>query len=209
MSILVNAIHKLLENVPDNEHFPWQGEWRDMFDALDRAVWIDACRCGLDAMLPQKTGSSDNKYLGKTNLPIMGTFRNFTPCGLRRWRNDLVALSALAKLNLIKSKKERNKPRTRKSKNPSDCPRLSFDSQTQTVNLDGKQFRIENPKSYFLYQTIAEANGQPMTRNELRKQSKGLKGDKTIPNLLKKLPAKIRKTIKSGSHGYWLCLAPK
>jgi len=86
---------------------------------------------------------------------------------------------------------------------------LSFDSQTQTVSLDGKQFRIENPKSYFLYQTIAEANGRPITRAELRQQNKGLKGDKTIPNLLKKLPAKIKKTIKSGSHGYWLCLAPK
>jgi hypothetical protein len=206
MSTLVNAIHKLLKHVPDNEHFPWQGEWRDMFDALDRAVWVDACRCALDAKLPQKTGSSDNKYLGMTNLPIMGTFRNFTPCDLRRWRNDLLALSALAKLRPIKSKRERNKS---KAKKPPVRPRLSFDSQTQTVTLDGKRFQIKNPRSYFLYQAIAEANGQPITRNHLRLKNKGLKGDKTIRSLLDKLPAKIGQTVKSGAHGYWLCLAPK
>jgi len=97
----------------------------------------------------------------------------------------------------------------RKAKKPPVRPRLSFDSETQTVNLDGKQFHIENPKSFFLYKTIADENGRPITRSELRQQNKGLKGDKTIPNLLKKLPAKIEKTIKRGSHGYWLCLSPK
>jgi hypothetical protein len=209
MSTLVNAIHKLLQNVPDNAHFPWQGEWRDMFDSLDRTVWVDACRYGLDVKLPQRTGSSDNKYLGKTNLPIMGTFRNFTPCDLRRWRNDLLALSALAKVRPIKSKQKSNKLRTRGVKKSSVRSRLSFDSLTQTVNLDGKRFQIKNPRSYFLYQTIAAANGQPITRAELRLKNKGLKGDKTIRNLLDKLPAKIEQTVKKGPYGYWLCLAAK
>jgi hypothetical protein len=87
--------------------------------------------------------------------------------------------------------------------------RLNLDDETQTVTLDGKQYPVANPKSYFLFRAIADRNGQPITRAELRQQNRGLKGDKTIPTLLAALPSKLRKAVKSSPAGYNLCLPAK
>jgi hypothetical protein len=86
------------------------------------------------------------------------------------------------------------------------APRLQFDPQTQVVTLDYVANQVENPKTFQLYKAIADCNGAPITRAELRQQHKGIRGDKTIPNLLKLLPAGLRNTIKSGPTGYWLKL---
>jgi hypothetical protein len=93
--------------------------------------------------------------------------------------------------------------------NSTGTPRLSFDCETQTAILDGERYKIENPKAFFLYKAIAERKGQPITRTELRQQNKGLKGDKTIPNLRVQWPAKLQETILSGPSGYWLSLPAK
>jgi hypothetical protein len=93
--------------------------------------------------------------------------------------------------------------------NDSPMERLLFDAETQTVMLDGETFSVNNPKAFFLCKIIAEEKGEPITRADLRQRNKGLKGDKTIPNLLKSLPIPIRETIQSGAHGYWLRLPQK
>jgi hypothetical protein len=86
--------------------------------------------------------------------------------------------------------------------------RLQFDPQSQTVVLEGMQYPVKNPKAFFLYKTIAEKGGEPITRADLRQQHKGLKGDKTIPNLLDELPPELRETVQRGSNGYWVRLQP-
>jgi hypothetical protein len=87
--------------------------------------------------------------------------------------------------------------------------RVAFDPESQTLVLDGKKFLFENPRAFFLYKAIADKKGEPITRAELRKQIKNLKGDKTIPNLQAKWPTELRATIKRGTCGYWLCLPAK
>jgi hypothetical protein len=93
---LVQAIDELLSSVPDDGQFPWEGDWRDRFEALDRAVWVEACRRGWEGKLPGRSGSPDKKYLGKTALPVLGTSVVLIPVGLRAWRSALLALRRLA-----------------------------------------------------------------------------------------------------------------
>ena len=85
--------------------------------------------------------------------------------------------------------------------------RLRFDEQTLTAVLDERSYSFENPKAFLLYRLIAE-KGQPITRAEIRKTQKGLRRDKTIPNLLRLLHVCLRHTLKSSPAGHWLHLPP-
>jgi hypothetical protein len=102
MSPLVGAIDRLLAFIPDESlpnFFDLRGERLQRFDELDRAVWVETCRAGLEPKLPARPGADSQGHprsLGKMNLPgliIPGAFR---PYRLRQWRNDLLALRDLA-----------------------------------------------------------------------------------------------------------------
>jgi hypothetical protein len=87
--------------------------------------------------------------------------------------------------------------------------RLVLDDLTQTVALDGEDYPVGDPKTYLLYKAIATLGGAPITRASLRRSDKHFRGDKTIPNLLDRLPPPLRRTIRSGTPGYWLRLPPR
>jgi hypothetical protein len=87
------AIDALLASVPDDRRIPYGSEMRTNYDALDRTVWVEACRLGLDGKLPEKS----NECLGLTNLPGVTLIDgSFVPTGVNWWRNRLLALYALA-----------------------------------------------------------------------------------------------------------------
>ena len=91
---LQQVIEALLAHVPDNLPVQTVGEWWDRFDALDRAVSLEAHKLNLQGDLPQKEASGD--YIGKTNLPgIKGIMGFFQPTGVRKWKSDLLDLVAL------------------------------------------------------------------------------------------------------------------
>jgi hypothetical protein len=91
----------------------------------------------------------------------------------------------------------------------SDQERLHFDEKCLTIYLDGKPYRITNPNTFKLYQTIADAKAA-ITRRQIRSQLKrGFSGSKQIPAYLAKLPKELRTTVKSGPTGYWLQLPDK
>jgi hypothetical protein len=85
-------------------------------------------------------------------------------------------------------------------------PRLLIDLETLSVVLDGARVQVPNPKALSLYKALADSLGQPLTRSELRDKVKGVRGDKTIRNLLNSLPPRLGRTVKSGPEGYWLAL---
>ena len=92
---LTQAIDALLAHVPDDGIIPYGSERRRQFDVLDRAVWIEACKCGLENKLPPE--EPERPSLGLTHLPGGGYVNgDFAPIGLRWWRNHLLALRALA-----------------------------------------------------------------------------------------------------------------
>lgn len=86
--------------------------------------------------------------------------------------------------------------------------RLRFDPLTQTVTLDGKPHKIENPKAFSVYQEIAKSCPNPLTKAELQKRVPGCKGDKKIRQLFDSLPEPLCVTVRSGKNGYWLDLNP-
>jgi hypothetical protein len=87
----------------------------------------------------------------------------------------------------------------------SGSDRLQIDRATQTVTLDGQAHHVEDPKAFLLYVEIAQSKG-PLTRANLSMRIRGIRGGKTIPRLLGLLPSPLRKTIQSGTRGYWCCL---
>lgn len=79
---------------------PYEGERRDRFDELDGAVWVEACRMGCEAKLPQESDPNFH-YLGETKLPGFwaqspSAFHLDKHDRLRRWKNRLLALRRLA-----------------------------------------------------------------------------------------------------------------
>jgi hypothetical protein len=92
---LLQAIDALLAHVPDDEIIPYGTERRRQFDVLDRAVWVEACKRGLEDKLPPE--EPDRPSLGLTHLPGGGYLNgDFAPIGVRWWTNHLLALRALA-----------------------------------------------------------------------------------------------------------------
>jgi hypothetical protein len=85
---------------------------------------------------------------------------------------------------------------------------LIWDDLAQTVSVDGKDYQIDNPKTYHIYRTIATAEHRPITRAMIQQQVAGVRGRKAIPQHIEKLPAQLRKTIESNTTGYWLKLPP-
>ena len=87
--------------------------------------------------------------------------------------------------------------------------RLLFEPLTQTIRLDGTSYKIDNAKAFAVYQMIAGASPQPVTKAQIQKQVSGCKGTKTIPRLLGTLPEPIRLTVPIGDYnGYHLDLNP-
>lgn len=86
--------------------------------------------------------------------------------------------------------------------------RLHFDPQTQTVTLDGKPHKIEDPKAFSLYREIASSCPNPLTKAILQERVPGCRGDKKIRHLLNSLPEPLCDTVPSGPNGYWLDLNP-
>jgi hypothetical protein len=82
--------------------------------------------------------------------------------------------------------------------------RLQFDDQAQTVQLDGRTIPVSSPKAYLLYEVVAEREGAPITRAEIKRRQGGFRGDKTIRKYRDLLPIRLRRTIKSGGTGYYL-----
>jgi hypothetical protein len=91
---------------------------------------------------------------------------------------------------------------------PTPSERLAFDSQTQTVILDGTQHKVDDPKAFAVYREIAGACPQPVTAADIRGRVKGCRGTKKVRQLLNTLPDPLRRTVRSGQADYWLDLRP-
>jgi hypothetical protein len=87
--------------------------------------------------------------------------------------------------------------------------RLRFDDTTLTIFLDGKPFSNLHPNVYALYKQLKDEKGTPITRANIRTRDKRFKGDKTVSRLRERLPATLKRTVKSGHAGYWLQLPEK
>ncbi len=89
---LLAFVEEPLDSIPD------EGERRDRFDRLDGAVWVEACRSGYEAKLPKESDTVWS-YLGETKLRgkwnMISGF-DVSKGGLRKWKNRLLALRALA-----------------------------------------------------------------------------------------------------------------
>jgi hypothetical protein len=81
--------------------------------------------------------------------------------------------------------------------------RIQCDPETQTVTLGGTDHKVDEPRAFALYKAIVDNCPQPLTRADLRSRVKACKGEKTIRKLLDLLPLALRKTVRSGPHGYW------
>jgi hypothetical protein len=88
--------------------------------------------------------------------------------------------------------------------------RLTLDPLTHTVTLDGVEHKVDDPKAFAVYQVIAGACPQPVTRAGIRGQVRGCHGTRKVRDLLDSLPGPLRGTVCSGRNGYWLDLgAPR
>jgi hypothetical protein len=92
---------------------------------------------------------------------------------------------------------------------PTESPgRLQFDPDTQTITLDKTTFPDLPPKAFAVYQAIADARPQPITKAQIQRKVRGCQGDKVIRQLLNGLPEPLRETVQSGPDGYWVNLGP-
>jgi len=108
---LTQTIDALLAFVSDGQPIRPGSERQNRFDALDLAVWVEACRLGHEGKLP--TNSTKRESLGNTNQP--GNFNmidGFCPVDLGEWRSRLLALVALADAGAAPPKQTRAKPAT-------------------------------------------------------------------------------------------------
>jgi len=124
---LAKAIDDLLAFVPDDQPIPREGERRDRFEALDRAVYVEACRLGLEGKLlppsPEK--------LGLTNLPGLWTTAVFVPTGLRAWKNSLLTLRMLAEAGSTPEAETGEQPA-----DPRARPEVSLDARALAVFIE-------------------------------------------------------------------------
>lgn len=82
--------------------------------------------------------------------------------------------------------------------------RLTFDQGTWTITLDASEFNGLKPKAFLVYKAIFE--NPHITRQQLRIDIPGIRGDKTIPKLLATLPNELHQTVGSDNSGYWITL---
>lgn len=85
--------------------------------------------------------------------------------------------------------------------------RLLFEQDTWTITFDGMPLNIEKPKAFLIFRAIYEC--PHITRDKLRAKVSGIRGDKTIPNMIESLPQQLRSTIRSDNSGYWVSLPHK
>jgi hypothetical protein len=85
--------------------------------------------------------------------------------------------------------------------------RLRFDDAALTVAIDdGSPIYVANPRAFKVFKTIAEASPNVINRKDIQVAVCGTKGDRTIRDLIDKLPQRLREAVKSDTTGYWLCL---
>ncbi len=86
--------------------------------------------------------------------------------------------------------------------------RLSFDPETMTITLDGKHYRIDDPKVFAVYRAIADRGPDAtwIIKADIARKVRAVAGSKTIPCLLNKLPRELRTTVKTSTRGYALHL---
>jgi hypothetical protein len=94
------------------------------------------------------------------------------------------------------------------SRGSSLAERLQFDQATWTVHLDGTPYRIDRPKAFLFYKTLAE-HGGPITRKELATKDRYFTSDKAAPRLITELPTALQETVERDQTGYWLRLPPR
>jgi len=76
------------------------------------------------------------------------------------------------------------------------------------VTLDGKQHKVDDPLAYAVYKAIAQQADPIIPKRKIGDHVKGVRGTKTIPNLIAKLPLVLRKTVKRNNRGFWTELPP-
>jgi hypothetical protein len=90
--------------------------------------------------------------------------------------------------------------------------RLTLDQSTWTVTFDGKEFVIDNPRAFKVFQAIAKADGSHVSSPAIRKAVQGCNEATRIDVILKRLPDELRELIigKPGNgSGYALRLPKK
>jgi hypothetical protein len=86
--------------------------------------------------------------------------------------------------------------------------RLQLDADAHTVVLDNVPHKVEDPKAFAVYQAIADARPQPITKARIQLKVKVTSAKKTIPTAIKRLPDAVRATVRSGYNGYFIELPP-
>jgi hypothetical protein len=88
--------------------------------------------------------------------------------------------------------------------------RLTFDDETMTITLDGRSFRIEEPKAYRIVKLLQKRLGQTTTRANIRAEIHQMQGTNMVREMINTLPKKIQDCIGSNTrNGYWLVLPEK
>lgn len=84
--------------------------------------------------------------------------------------------------------------------------RLRIELATGTVTLDGKQYGVDDPKVIQVFQAICDAGGAWIAKPKIRTRVPGVNGQKTIPNLLDKLPRVLDRLVTRSNKGYCITL---
>jgi hypothetical protein len=121
---------------------------------------------------------------------------------------DYNALSQKHEMAVLRATRDMKREQADQTSAAPKKERLSFDPATSTISLDGKTYRVDDPKAFLLYEVLAKNLPLPLTRKGLRKLNSTFRGDKTVPRLREKLPRALRQTIKSTTAGYRIELPP-
>ena len=140
---LVESLDALLALV-DGEQAPFDVS---RFEALDREVYLEARRLGLQDDLPQPDASSfvdpqDAQFIGKTKLAGMWLLGGqFIPMPARQWRADLLVLRSLATSTAPTppTEAEPDVPKAKRGKRrQSSKPRPLTPKQTEALQIVGE-----------------------------------------------------------------------
>jgi len=91
--------------------------------------------------------------------------------------------------------------------------RLTLDASSWAVTFDGKEFKIGSPRAFKIFKMIADANGDIVASEAIKRRVAGLERGSRIGQILtKRVPKELRRLItgqRGTNSGFSLKLPPK